>query len=295
MSLVIIFMFIFHTGTLLYQSLNAPARKQRNEVAQDRTRDHTSHEDVDSLPGSCTACNSFYEKFVMLSPAAAVLLEEETRLQSATPLWHIARRVRLTASKVKVVPIRPTTSLEKSASSVVCPKFAGNASTRHGQIYEPVARAQFVRDYKLSVNQCGTVICSHMPWLSASPDGIIEDCDALLEIKCPDTDDCLKTPAKYDLKLIGDRVYDLLQNGHNRFYAQVQFQMLCTGKKTCFFYIWSIKSATVVKVKLNEEYITNNMPRMRRFYFTEMLPRIERLYEQGLLTIEGRYRQLSAM
>ncbi|XP_042144335.1 uncharacterized protein LOC115311463 [Ixodes scapularis] len=282
-------------GTLLYQSLNAPARKQRNEVAQDRTRDHTSHEDVDSLPRSCTACNSFYEKFVMLSPAAAVLLEGETRLQSATPLWHIARRVRLTASKVKVVPIRPTTSLEKSASSVVCPKFAGNASTRHGQIYEPVARAQFVRDYKLSVNQCGTVICSHMPWLSASPDGIIEDCDALLEIKCPDTDDCLKTPAKYDLKLTGDRVYDLLQNGHNRFYAQVQFQMLCTGKKTCFFYIWSIKSATVVKVKLNEEYITNNMPRMRRFYFTEMLPRIERLYEQGLLTIEGRYRQLSAM
>ncbi|CAN8014434.1 unnamed protein product [Ixodes persulcatus] len=118
-------------GTLLYQSLNAPARKQRNEVAQDRTRDHTSHEDVASLPGSRTACNSFYGKFVILTPAAAVLLEEETRLQSATPLWHIARRLRLTASKVKVVPIRPTTSLEKSASSVVFPKFAGNASTRH--------------------------------------------------------------------------------------------------------------------------------------------------------------------
>ncbi|CAN8013413.1 unnamed protein product, partial [Ixodes persulcatus] len=129
-----------------------------------------------------------------------------------------------------------------------------------------------------------------MPWLSASPDGIIEDCDALLEIKYPDTDGCLKMPAKYDLKLIGDTVYDLLQNGHNRFYAQVQFQMLCTGKKTCFFYIWSINSATAVKVKLNEDYITSNMPRMRRFYFTEMLPRIERLYEQGLLTIKGRYR-----
>ncbi|KAG0421737.1 hypothetical protein HPB47_002397, partial [Ixodes persulcatus] len=60
----------------------------------------------------------------------AVHLEQETRLQSATPLWHIARRIRLTTSKVKVVTIRPT-SLENSASSVVCPKFAEIALTHH--------------------------------------------------------------------------------------------------------------------------------------------------------------------
>ncbi|KAG0413871.1 hypothetical protein HPB47_008982, partial [Ixodes persulcatus] len=71
---------------------------------------------------------------------------------------------------------------------MVCPTFTGNAATRHGQLHEPVARAQLVRDYGMTVTRCGMFVSKDFPWLSATPDGLVGQ--ALLEIKCPNTNDC---------------------------------------------------------------------------------------------------------
>ncbi|KAG0435709.1 hypothetical protein HPB47_018357, partial [Ixodes persulcatus] len=162
---------------------------------------------------------SFYQEFVVMTPAAAAIREQETRSQS-TSLWHSSRRLRLTASTAKQVPVLSKTSCEKSVASLVCPTLAGNASTRHGQRYEPVARALLSHDYHLAVTRCGTFVCNDLPWISASPGGMIYELDAILEIKCPNTDDCLSTLAKYDLKHLTGDEYELVEKGSKKFYVQ---------------------------------------------------------------------------
>ncbi|KAG0437880.1 hypothetical protein HPB47_017248 [Ixodes persulcatus] len=78
--------------------------------------------------------------------------------------------------------------------------FRGNASTRHGQAYEPVAREEFGKETGLVASPCGTVVCAEETWLSATPDGIIESHDAMLEIKCPKVENCKEkiSTGKYD-------------------------------------------------------------------------------------------------
>ncbi|KAM7311198.1 hypothetical protein ISCGN_008105 [Ixodes scapularis] len=175
---------------------------------------------VANLPESCGACSGFYQEFVVMTPAAATILEQETRSQS-TPLWHSSRQLRLTASTAKQVPVLSKTSCEKLVASLVCPIFAGNASTCHDHRYEPVARAQLSHDYHLAVTRCGTFVCNDLPWISASPDGMIDELDAILEIKCLNTDDCLSTPAKYDLKHQTGNEYELVEKGSKKFYMQL--------------------------------------------------------------------------
>lgn len=226
-----------------------------------------------------------------MTPAAAAIREQETRSQS-TSLWHSSRRLRLTASTAKQVPVLSKTSCEKTVASLVCPTIAGNASTRHGQRYEPVARALLSHDYHLAVTRCGTFVCNDLPWISASPGGMIDELDAILEIKCPNTDDCLSTLAKYDLKHLTGDEYELVEKGSKKFYMQVQAQMLCTKKRLCFFYIWSLHSRALVKVKFDEVYLSNNLPRLKRFYFCELLPRIEKAHREGKLIVCKRYREI---
>ncbi|KAG0425314.1 hypothetical protein HPB47_027505 [Ixodes persulcatus] len=91
--------------------------------------------------------------------------------------------------------VQGSQSVNRPNDAWICAKkdggsFHGNAATRHGQMYEPVARQAFIVKTGFTVSLCGTVVCSEEPWLSATPDGIIESENAILEIKCPDVQDC---------------------------------------------------------------------------------------------------------
>ncbi|KAM7313415.1 uncharacterized protein ISCGN_003280 [Ixodes scapularis] len=221
-------------GTLLYDTFHAPEREDATVAANDAaTPCHGSHLATDDLPSSCEPCSRFYAEHVVVTSTAAAALEEATRSQQ-TPTWFVARRLRLTASNVYKVPKKSTTSCEKSATSMVCPTFTGNAATRHGQLHEPVARAQLVRDYGMTVTRCGMFVSKDFPWLSATPDGMVGQ--ALLEIKCPNTNDCkqLAKGGTYDVRHSEKDGYFITQNGPRGFYSQVQFQLFCTGRQVFF-------------------------------------------------------------
>lgn len=236
------FRFLFDVkGTLLYDTLHAPRRAQEQPLKEEASDSgHANHDTDDDLPYSCVPCTRFYSDLVVLSPSAAAALERSTRGQD-TQLWYDARRLRLTASNVRRVPKRETTSCEKAARSIAIPSFMGNAATNHGKVYESVAREQFMRKTGLIVEKCGTFINDDYPWLSASPDGVIQSENAILEIKCPHVDDCRKMieKGKYDVKLGSDNQYVVVENGPNGYFSQVQFQMLCSGRQLCYFYVWT--------------------------------------------------------
>ncbi|CAN7982158.1 unnamed protein product, partial [Ixodes pacificus] len=111
-------------------------------------------------------------------------------------------------------------------------------------------------------------VCKELPWLSATPDGVIGE--ALLEIKCANTDNCKEmmksAKSKYDVRersqkpsqhLLDDddeeyffannqyfktdnKKYYLAEKGPKGYYCQVQLQMFCTGRRLCFFYLWTL-------------------------------------------------------
>ncbi len=63
-------------------------------------------------------------------------LTEETQLQSASQLWHDARKLRLTASTAKRVP---ATNPQKFLNECLYPTFTGNTATKYGKENEEKA------------------------------------------------------------------------------------------------------------------------------------------------------------
>uniref|UniRef100_L7LX09 YqaJ viral recombinase domain-containing protein n=1 Tax=Rhipicephalus pulchellus TaxID=72859 RepID=L7LX09_RHIPC len=131
---------------------------------------------------------------------------------------------------------KATTAVLKALQCITNPSFRGNAATQHGLSNETVARLQFQKDFGLVAEQRGIFVCKEKPWLSATPDGIIESHSAILEIKCPFALDCKEVirRGKYDV-VEKDGTYMLNKNGPNGYYSQVQFTMLCTRKQRCLF------------------------------------------------------------
>lgn len=243
---------------------------------------HALHEDTNSLPGACSLCNSFYGRYVNLSDAVAAALEAATRKQNR--LWCASRRLCITASNVKKVPKRTTTPTQKAVQALTAPSFHGNSATQHGVSHKAMAREQVESYLKLKVELRGIHVCKTMPWLSATPHGVIEGRDVILEIKCPFVEDCrdLMLSKRYDV-VEKDGNYKLAENGPNGYYAQVQYTMLCTGESLCLFYVWSLKASILVEIPFNAAFVETTTPRLRRFYFNSMLPCLEKMHRHGKL------------
>ena len=57
-------------------------------------------------------------------------------------------------------------------------------SIKHGQNNEHIARDQLELLLGMPIRACGLFIDKYLPFLGASPDGIVEK-DKIVEIKCP--------------------------------------------------------------------------------------------------------------
>ncbi|XDV28633.1 hypothetical protein PO909_031866 [Leuciscus waleckii] len=118
---------------------------------------------------SCPKCTTFYDAFIKLNPDQVVELERNTRKQSIEPLWHDARKLRITASTASKVPQRETTDPAKFLTEHLYPKFKGSVATRYGKESEGLAKEQ-IRERGCIVMDKGLVVCAGDPWLAASPD-----------------------------------------------------------------------------------------------------------------------------
>ncbi|CAJ1069778.1 uncharacterized protein LOC125296826 [Xyrichtys novacula] len=101
---------------------------------------HNLSHDDHHTPLSCRKCRTFYDDYVNMPTAQLENTEKLTKAQSKVQLWHDMRRVRITASTARKVPIRSTTSPEKFLSEHLYPTFHGNAATHHGAVSEEHAR-----------------------------------------------------------------------------------------------------------------------------------------------------------
>lgn len=161
-------------GSLLYKCRNAQPNEEPSQT------DFLPH-GVHDVPATCQKCLLFYNTFIALDLTKSASLERITNEQSSSHIWHEARKIRITASSAKRVPVRA--SPEKFLNEHLYPRFHGNAATRYGNESELKA-CQWLKGCGYSVIHRGTVVRTEEPWLLAGPDGVLNT-EELLEIKCP--------------------------------------------------------------------------------------------------------------
>lgn len=229
---------------------------------------------------------------MQVNTTQAARLELETRQQSASELWHSARKLRLTASSAKKVPSKASTNPDKFLAEHLYPSFRGNYATNYGKENEVVA-CNTLKEQGMSIIHRGLVVSVQEPWLSASPDGVI-DSSVLLEIKCPVPNKLYSTLLDRltqngsDVKLI-DGVPQLQKTGARGYYMQVQLGMFCTGLRMAKLFIWSPNDTLSFSVPFDEFYVQERVAHLKRFYFTTMLPQLVDEFVGQRLSLHSAY------
>ncbi|CAJ1071402.1 uncharacterized protein LOC125296826 [Xyrichtys novacula] len=252
---------------------------------------HNLSHDDHHTPLSCRKCRTFYDDYVNMPTAQLENIEKLTKAQSKVQLWHDMRRVRITASTARKVPIRSTTSPEKFLSEHLYPTFHGNAATRHGAVSEEHAR-QFLNTQGHTIENKGLVVCPAKPWLAASPDGVMNK-EMLLEIKSPvlgkkSLREALATK-NAEVTPLADGHYLLASNGPKGYYMQVQLGMHCTGLPRALLVIWNNTEHIEIQVPYDKHFLQTHITRLRTFYFTHMLPKIVDDFVKGRLQLCNTY------
>jgi putative phage-type endonuclease len=191
--------------------------------------------------------------------------------------WFKQRRGRVTASLVgAILGNAPYLSRDEAMRRMVrdyhgAPsEFEGNAATTWGVTMEVGAVTDFTLETGLSVRAAHFVEFEN--WAGASPDGHVES-GGIIEIKCP-----------YSLRQKPDPEFKSpLQQPH--YYDQMQFQMMCTGEKKCYFYQWAPGGTMLHVIEANEDWVHESVPILKAFYreYLEELHNPEHLEEKRVL------------
>lgn len=146
-----------------------------------------------------------------------------------SPEWHAARLGKVTASRVADVVAKTKTGWGASRANymaeLLVERLTGQPAERYtnsamqwGLDTEPEAKAAYEFRTDAAVAEAGFVPHPTIPMSGASPDGYVGN-DGLVEIKCPNTATHIDT-------LLGQSVPD-------KYVAQMQWQMACTGRRWC--------------------------------------------------------------
>jgi hypothetical protein len=202
------------------------------------------------------------------------LFEEQTRLQSGSPLWFKLRKTRVTASHVGEIFKR-----KKEAGPLVerlrSTHQRATAAMRAGILSEPKAAQSYCSLMKDMVNlyPSGIIISPSAPWLAASPDRKVynparDPKFGLLEIKCPQGKRSVEE-CDYLEKLAGTGELKLKRN-HN-YYYQVLTQLAVTGLVWCDFFVWSSNDHHMETIYFDQHIWQTVKDKIDKFFFYDFL------------------------
>ena len=139
--------------------------------------------------------------------------------------------------------------LEKTAETCSDNK-SGNWATQRGHDLEPRARAQYELETGITAP---ATLAEHAtyPFLRASLDGYSVESKLVLEIKCPGKDD-------HELAL-KNQVPD-------KYYPQIQHQLLVTGAEMAHYYSFDGTKGVLVRVPPDREYCTHLLAELLSFW-----------------------------
>lgn len=209
-------------------------------------------------------------------------IQEETILQREDTKWMELRRKMLTASSFSsVITRRASTSCAPLVKRLLCAKnLAGVTSIGHGIRHEKTALQQLEIQENVKIKPCGLFIDKEHPFLGATPDGLIEMGDMIVEVKCPITAYKMGLEQAIENKKI--RFWTVKNGNYNinknhQWFCQVQGQLHVTNKRKCLFAVWSgeNKPLKIEYIERDDEFWQNKMAsKLVQFYLECLLPEI---------------------
>ena len=194
------------------------------------------------------------------------ILQNETRGQVSNPQWQNERLNRLTSSNFgRICKATERTDMANLAKLYTLPNKVKSASLEYGRTYENVAIEQYSATTGNRVQPCGIFINPDRPYLSSSPDGII-DSDLLIEVKCPysarDRPITAETVPYLDLDL--DHKLTLCKK--HDYYFQIQGQLYCSKRNNCDFVVYTKSETKIIRIPRDDIFIEAMVSKLCAFY-----------------------------
>ena len=204
-----------------------------------------------------------------------VRISEITVGQRNNPVWHIARRGRLTASNFGSVlnAKRVTPSLLKRLLGEY--NLSRVKAIQWGVDNEEEAIRAFTLKTAKSVKETGIWFDSS-GILGASPDGIVDD-KTVLEMKCPYTErnntieEAVKSKTFCLEKCESGQGYALKKD--HVYWHQVQGEMYFSRRKFCYFVVWTTKDVAILLIERDDTWAAN-IPHLIQFYYDHLFPKV---------------------
>ena len=235
-----------------------------------------------------------FKKSLRLPPHQLREIEQSTREQSQSSLWHSVRRYRITASYFgSVFRRKPTTPPQSLVLQILGAKPFTSAATDWGQRNESIALEKYKQvqhdsgHHGLYYCQSGFVISESYPFLGVSPDAVVHDPTnanpfGLAEIKCPYSS---RNQTPFEAAELGDFCCQLEHNStglpclklkrSHPYFCQVQGQMAITERNWCDFVIYTPKGISIERIQYDPDFWTKELlPKLTTFYDNCLGPEI---------------------
>ncbi|KAK6171766.1 hypothetical protein SNE40_018199 [Patella caerulea] len=248
-------------------------------------------------------CNTdFYSFFsTFFKPTSEIIfhINEATLGQSTNSSWYSLREGRITASNFYAVHTRVQTLKKKHDNSgdedirPLLKKIMGYTKLnpnlkplKYGREMEPHAKLEYKSMYSdshknASYAECGLFLDICRPYLSASPDLLVEcDCcgKGLLEVKCPLITKC-DSCSKFCTCILPVYLYKgsnsiLTLKKLSSYYGQVQGQMFVTKRPWCDFFVYTCNGFFYERILYDEEFVSNMVCSLDYFFHKFVIPEL---------------------
>jgi len=151
---------------------------------------------------------------------------------------------------------------------IYSPVTLSTPSILHGRMHESSAIEKFEKKTEKKVRPAGLFVSPILPFLGASPDGVIEgqEGEEIVEVKCPySAKDCKIVPGDIPCLEMSDNIITLKKE--HIYYHQVQGQLGITNAKHCYFVVYTFKDIFVQKIPFDAQFFHGVMvPKLKHFY-----------------------------
>lgn len=192
-------------------------------------------------------------------------IELYTRGQSKNDRWFEEREKRIQSSNFhRVCTATDRTNLNNLATSYVQGhSLKQTEAMRHGNQFEKEAIHKYETDNNVSVQSCGIFVSRSLPFLGASPDGVVDDY-LIVEVKCPFSAKNKKITS-VTVPYLKETSGNLTLSTKHPYYYQIQGQLFCAERKYCDLIIYTLTDSLYTRIYRDVDFISSMVDKLETF------------------------------
>ena len=206
-----------------------------------------------------------------ITPEIVTDIERNTHGQADNKYWLENRCLRLHSSNFGKI-CKATDRMDKNEFArrlTTCNDLRSVPAIIYGKENESTAIEKYKEVSGKNVSRCGTFVSCLLPYLAASPDGLVND-NLLIEVKCPFSARnqlITNTSVPYLYKEVDENSNTCLKLDSNHdYYYQVQGQLFASNRSMCDFVVYTQKDIYVSRIVRDQIFIDKMIEKLTLFF-----------------------------